>query len=215
MFAKREHLVDYQATSIDSRLVERGSVYLKLRLTRPAATEARLLPGSLVLWLESGKVVLAAVRDRGDTGLLGICLLTDLGRPVPASRSRCTNTLCTMKHSCTHWRSCLGPASVPVHSSALLTWGGQHGHHHYGEDELRVGPRLRSHLRAGRELPSDRHLLGQPLLLTRGGQPPHLPLRLAQFLLAPALPRQLLHHGSQQAERGHSVRTRRGRVGRD
>ena len=120
-----------------------------------------------------------------------------------------------MKHSCTHWRSCLGPASVPVHSSALLTWGGQHGHHHYGEDELRVGPRLRSHLRAGRELPSDRHLLGQPLLLTRGGQPPHLPLRLAQFLLAPALPRQLLHHGSQHAERGHSVRTRRGRVGRD
>ena len=83
MYAKREHLVDYQATSIDSRLVERGSVSLKLRLTRPAATEARLLPGSLVLWLESGKVVLAAVRDRGDTGLLGICLLTDLGRPVP------------------------------------------------------------------------------------------------------------------------------------
>ena len=67
-----------------------------------------------------------------------------------------------MKHSCTHWRPCLGPASVPLHSSALLTWGGQHGHHHYGEDELRVGPRLRSHLRAGRELPSDRHLLGQP-----------------------------------------------------
>ena len=57
-----------------------------------------------------------------------------------------------MKHSCTHWRPCLGPASVPLHSSALLTWGGQHGHHHYG---------------------------------------------------------------SQQAERGHSVRTRRGRVGRD
>ena len=83
MYAKREHLVDYQATSIDSRLVERGSVSLKLRLTRPAATEARLLPGSLVLWLESGKVVLAAVRDRGGTGLLGICLLTDPGRPVP------------------------------------------------------------------------------------------------------------------------------------
>ena len=36
-----------------------------------------------MLWLESGKVVLAAVRDRGGTGLLGICLLTDPGRPVP------------------------------------------------------------------------------------------------------------------------------------
>ena len=67
MYAKREHLVDYQATSIDSRLVERGSVSLKLRLSRPAASDVRLLPGSLVLWLESGKVVLAAVRDRGDT----------------------------------------------------------------------------------------------------------------------------------------------------
>ena len=44
MYAKREHLVDYQATSIDSRLVERGSVSLKLRLTRPAASDARLLP---------------------------------------------------------------------------------------------------------------------------------------------------------------------------
>ena len=148
MFAKREHLVDYQTTSIG--LVER--VFLKLRLTRPAASEARQLPSSLVLRVDSGKVVLAAVRDRGDTGLLSICLLTDLGRPVPVSRSRCTNTLCTMKRSCTHWRPCLGPASVPLHSSALLTWGGQHGHHHYG---------------------------------------------------------------SQQAERGHCVRTRRGRVGRD
>ena len=36
-----------------------------------------------MLRVESGKVVLAAVRDRGDTGLLGISLLTDPGRPVP------------------------------------------------------------------------------------------------------------------------------------
>ena len=65
MFAKREHLIYYQATSIDSRVVERGSVSLKLRLTRPAASEARQLPSSLVLRVDSGKVVLAAVRDRG------------------------------------------------------------------------------------------------------------------------------------------------------
>ena len=83
MCAQCKHLVAYQGTSIDSRVVERGSISLKLRLSRPATSEARLLPGSLVLWLESGKVVLAAVRDRGDTELLGISLLTDPGRPVP------------------------------------------------------------------------------------------------------------------------------------